>query len=260
MKLTTLNAGILALLLGSASLAQGHSLIVDLDPGTPGFQTSLSVLPGTVVTADIHLVDDGVTPISGYGLATNFNDVPGTVGILAPTFDGGAAAAVLVPTDLATGFPIAPGGVLGPVGTPPFGIGPGGPFTGTDFGAGLYDLAGLAWVGMPGLGGTIILETIVFSATGTPGSVTDIAPLGILTPGAPGGPALPPIAGPGGVEFYNAAVGGSYGAAPFLPGANPLFPAGTPAIMPGTVTITPEPGAAMLALLGMVSLFLRRRR
>lgn len=261
LKTRTLMSGLFAGLVGSASLANAHSIIVDMDPVTPGFQTAIAVPAGTVVMADIHLVDDGVTPISGYGLATNFNDTPGTLALMPPTVAGPGVLAVGGPLDLVAGVPTGVGVPLAPAGVLPFGFGPGGPFLGSDGGAGYYDAGGFAWPGMPGLGGTIILETVTFTAIGPVGTFSDVAPLGIIMPGAPGGGvAVPPILpGPGGVEFYDAGIG-SYGAVGFAPGANPLFPGGLPAMMPGTVGIIPEPSVSLLGALGFAGLLLRRKR
>lgn len=219
------------------------------------------VLPGTLVPVDIHLVDDGVTPITAYGGGTSFNDTPGVLGLMPPTVSGPVVGGILVPADLATAFPAAPVGTpLGPLGIPPFGAGPGGPSTGTDGGAGIYDLAGAAWIGMPGLGGTVVCETVTFTAMGPIGSVSDVAPLGILGPPGPPVGAVPPVFGPGGLEFYDATGLGAYGAVGFAPGANPAFPAGLPAVRPGTIGIIPEPGGALPDTCGFAFLLLRRWR
>lgn len=253
-------AGGLALaFLASALVAKGHSLLVDLDPITPGFQTAVAVTPGTIVTADIHLVSDGVTPLTGFALALNYNDTPGVLAPVTPTIAGPVAGAMAAPIDLGLGVATAPGAALAPLGVPVFGVGPGGPFTATDGGAGIYDFAG-APIPLPPLGGTIILESVMFAAVGPIGTMSDIAPLGVVVPGAPPGVAAPPVvaAGPG-FEFYDAGGLGSYAALPFAPGANPAFPGGLPAVGPGTVAIIPEPGSLLLSL-GGLGLLLRRRR
>ena len=122
-------------------------------------------------------------------------------------------------------------------------------------------MGGVVWPGLPGLGGTILLQTVTFVAVGPIGSSSDIAPIGFLLPGlGGGGVAAPPyLLGPGGIEFYDAGLG-TYPAAGFLAGVNPLFPGGTPAMMPGTVTIVPEPSALLLGGLGFAGLFSRRKR
>jgi hypothetical protein len=274
MKPNTVVAGLVVGLLGTATGVHGHSLIVDVDVVTPGIQTTISVLPGTVVPVDIHLVDDGTfAPMTGYGIATNYNDTPGALGIFAPTVAGPLAGGVAAPFDLVAGVPTGPGLVLIPAGLPAFGFGPGGPFTATNGGTGYFD--GLPPFGpnppfpLPGfIGGTVVLESITFVALGLPGMSSDIAPLGILAPGPPLG-AAPAIGGPFGLEFYDNSAGapGGLGGYPAIPvgafGPNPSFPLGSlglPPVTPGTITIIPEPSGLLIGLLSLGSLLLRRRR
>ena len=256
--------------------AAGHALIVDVDIATPGIQSSISVLPGTPVAVDIYVVDDGTgTLMTGYGIATNFNDTPGVLAISTPTVAGPLAGTIPTPFDLAAGVPTGPGAFLAPIGLAPFGFGPGGAFTASNGGTGYYD-ATAAPTGptipfaLPGfLGGTALLETIGFTAVGPIGSASDIAPLGILVGGPPPG-ALPPIFGPGGVEFYDDSAGapgglGGYLAAPTGPiPPGPAFPAGVPGglgpVTPGTIFIIPEPRTFLFGVLTTMFVLLRRRR
>jgi hypothetical protein len=264
----------LATILGSSGSATGHALIVDVDTVTPGIQSSLSVMPGAMFTVDIHLVDDGSgTAMTGYGFAINFNDTPGVLGIASPTVAGPFAGTLITPADLITGPPVAPGVPLSPAGVPPFGIGPGGAFTASNGGTGYFESLGAPLgpnppFALPGATGmTVLLQSLTFMALGTPGTSSDIAPLGILAAGPPPG-SLPPIAGPGGVEFYDNSGGapgglGGYGAIPVGPfGPNPSFPLGSPglaAITPGTVSIIPEPHPLWLAALTGLVLLARKR-
>lgn len=271
----TVTCALLGLLLCQPSL-RGFALAVDVDTVTPGIQSTMSVLPGATFAVDIHLVDDGTgTPLTGIGTAINFNDTPGTLFISAPTVAGPASAGVLTPVDLVSGLPVGIGAPLTPAGLPAFGTGPGGPFTGTDSGTGYYDgttppFGPAIPFFLPGtLGSSVILQTISFTAIGSPGAASDIAPLGILAPSPATGNA-PPIGGPFGLEFYDNSAGapgglGTYPAAPIGPiPPGPAYPAGAPgglfAVNPGTILFVPEPRFPLLLLTAMVLLALPRIR
>ena len=51
--------------------ADGHTLAVDMDLGTPGIQSSAVAAPGTIFSVGIVLVDDGASGSTGVGLSLN---------------------------------------------------------------------------------------------------------------------------------------------------------------------------------------------
>ena len=247
-------AAVTVLLLGClARRAEAHAVVVDMDTTTPGIQTAFTATVGTVVPVDIYIVSDGATPVNAYGFDVEFNDFPGIVTLASATvFDpsGVGLGAAPTPVDYTSGAPIVPGVALTPAGIPPFGIGPGGPFAGNDTGAGMYDISGAGLffgLAMPAAGTPVLAETVSFTAA-TVGT-TDIAPLGIITPGMGAGPFPPPPPVPGGFEFYDGFVTvASFPAA----AAGTGFPAG---INPGTLTVIPipEPVVSMLLVLGLAA-------
>ncbi len=241
--------------------AQTPSYVADVDPVTPGIQTTyMTTVAAGAFTVDIYMFSPGppaVAPPVDFDyvvLSTEFNDAGAVLGFVpGSTFSppaigpcpgpscsiiSGAAA----PIDLGSAAPIGPGSPLLPLGFVPGALGFGGPFIGTNGGVGIVDTGGLFFgggIGLPVAGTPIFLYTqsLLPLAVGT----SDVAPIGafgclpVLMPFC--GPGQP-LAGPVGIWPDVAEIGfvgttSTYAATP-VPAAGPLFPG---AINPGVVMV-----------------------
>lgn len=235
-------AGVL-LLAGAPAQPLRADLILDVDPFTPGIQTSLSVLSGASITVVTYFDPTVSGPLAFNGFAIDLNwtgtgsatatpTTPAVAGSIAPI------APVAVDVVSAAG-PISPGMPMTSAGLPPFGA----PFS--IGGVGLVDVSSSFF----GAGGPLVapvdLYGVTFTIVGAPGETVTFSPSGALVPG----------------------VGATAGAGPFVPGGAPyqLAP-GSPGptiadvMFSGVVTIVPEPGAVAYALIGLVLLGCRRLR
>ncbi len=238
---------VMALLLMTTSTRA--QIVIDADPTTPppALEATMSYAMGAVFTVDVYLVIPGapLPPVNAYGIAMEFNDVAGILALggatVADPIPSGLLAAPpmivppVVPTDLmpppAGGPFIAPGAPLVSPGFVPAALGPMGPFTASDGGAGIFEAAPLPF-GFPAPG-MILLQTVPFTATAL--GMSDIAPIGLFTGGPACGPPFP-VAGtppPAAVlppvliwpcvcELYDAATGVTI----------------CPGIVPATITVT----------------------
>ena len=257
-----------ASLMLSTSTSRALSIVVDVDPVTPGIQGAYAVPLGSpAFPVDVYVIGDGATVMSSWAYALEFNDTPGVLGLAGPTtFDPtglGAAGAMVAPTGLlpvAGGPPLVPGAALPVLASPLSGaVGPGGPFTATDAGSGAFDAAGTMFGGAPAPAGVpVLLTSTLFVPTAL--GVSDVAAIGMFLPGPfpPGTPefAALAVAAVGAPEVYDAPTG----VATFT-GASPA-PFG---MIPGAITvvapIVPEPSTALplMALVAVMS-FLRRKK
>jgi hypothetical protein len=192
-----------ALFLSNAPAALALPIIsVDLDPATPGIQSTLSVDVGTSFTIDLVVTGDGV-PFDLAIFETVFNSAGAVLGLAggtgSPTAGGLAALGfgagdAYAPNLLAPGAPMATGPIFAPaagfsgqsggIGMLLFG---GSPFVG-DFSvysltfdalvAGSSDIAPSAGAGLPAEGGLGFFGTpVAFAAAGATVTVDDIGPV-----------------------------------------------------------------------------------
>ena len=145
--MAVLGAVLALLVLGAATLTGGPVravplfTAVDLDPLTPGIQSSLTVAPGTTFTVDVVLDDLGLGAATSFDLVlldALFNDAGLVLGLTpATTPIAGALAALPGTADAASAVPIlvAPGSPLA-VG-PSLALAP--PFTSSLGGVGLFN-------------------------------------------------------------------------------------------------------------------------
>ena len=211
----------LGLLLGSTLAAAAPVIAVDMDPITPGIDSTLTVLPGDVFTVDVVIFDDGTGPTTTFDtviLEVFFNDA-GTVLGLGPTgpLGGTLASNSLFTLDVFGGGFSATGASLG--------VGPSGaPFLSFADGSGAIGLADFLTFTVGTTPTTIFSLDFTALAVGTSG---------ILAAGTP----------PGSPEL---ALSGS-----------PIFAT----LQSGTVEVVPEPGTVALlgsGLAGMLAWGWRR--
>lgn len=218
-------------------------LLVDVDPFTPGIQTSLSVLSGASVTVVTYFSPVLSGPLAFNGFAIDLNW--GAVGSATATPTTPAIAGSIAPfapgrMDIAsTATPIMPGMPLASAGAPPSGA----PFS--IGGAGLVDLTSSVF-GMGGpIGAPVDFFGVTFTISGAPGEFVTFTPSGLLVPG----------------------LGATPGSGPFVPGGAPYqvgFTSPTPTI-PDTafssiITIIPEPSAVAYGVIGLALLACRLPR
>lgn len=209
-------------------------IVIDLDPVTPGIQTSLSVLPGASVTAITYFDPtlSGPLPINGFGIDLNWTttgaasatpSTPPLAGSIAP-FGPGVADLV------SAASPIFPGMPLSSAGVPPLGA------PASIGGVGLVDLTATFFGAGGPLGAAVDLFGVTFTIAGSPGDTVTFMPSGILVP----------------------SFGATAGSGPFVPGGA-HFQAGVASPSPTTadstfisvVTIIPEPGVVLYTWLGL---------
>jgi len=257
-------------LLANIVPASATALVVDVN-SAPGIQTSISVPPGTTVTADLYLISDGITTMDTYGVAMEYNDTPGVLAPI-PTIPTATAAPnppQLPPpgasifsagteplVDLSSSTTLHPGTLLASFFFPPQNSGRSGHFTASDGGSGMFNpnwspnnFFGSSFI--PEAGAMIFLQRLRFTAA-APGT-TEIFPAGIMDP--IGGAIFPPdaVLDPWGLPFYDSWFG-------IATPATSVPSSGFPdPITPGTVTVVPEPSTLFAALMTTV-LFWRRRR
>ncbi len=124
--LSILTAGLLSVTLSGTSAWAMPIISVDMDPGTPGIQSSLTVAPTTAFTVDIVYTGDGVSTFDATIMDIGFNDA-GPVLTPGPGLSPGAPTAGAMAGTVPAGFafdaalfaPVAPGSPLTPLGTPP---------------------------------------------------------------------------------------------------------------------------------------------
>lgn len=227
-----------SVVIGSLALRLAPSvradIVIDLDPMTPGIQTTLSVLPGASVTAITYFDPtlSGPLPINGFGIDLNWTatgaatatpSTPPMAGSIAP-FGPGVADLVTATSPIFPGMPLASAGV------PPF-SGPA-----SIGGVGLVDLTATFFGAGGPIGTAVDLFGVTFTIAGAPGDTVTFIPSGILVP----------------------ALGATAGVGPFVPGgAHYQAGVGSPspttadAAFSSVVTIIPEPGVALYTWLGL---------
>ncbi len=144
-----------SLLLGGVPTASAIPVIsIDLDPVTPGIQSTLSVPAGASFMIDVVFTGDGVTMFDTFAFDTVFNDLGAVLGLTggtgSPTAGSIAATAPIAALDVFSGGGVVPGSALTPSGVPfpipaPFTAGSDGlgmlsiivPFGGVPIGAGV---------------------------------------------------------------------------------------------------------------------------
>lgn len=229
-------AGICLLAGASARPAHGD-LIIDVDPFTPGIQTSLSVLSGASITVVTYFDPTVSGPLAFNGFAIDLNWTgtgSATATPTTPAMAGTIAPAVPIVADIVSATaPISPGMPLTSAGVPPSGA----PFS--IGGVGLVDMSGTFF----GTGGPLVaavdLYGVTFTIAGAPGETVTFSSTGLLVP----------------------ALGATAGAGPFVPGGAPYqLATGSPSptlpdlAFAGVITIVPEPHAAAYALIGLALL------
>ena len=73
------------ILFGGATTASAIAvpiISIDLDPGTAGIQSTLTVAPGSSFTIDMVLTGDGVTLFDTFAFAADFNDLGPILGLV----------------------------------------------------------------------------------------------------------------------------------------------------------------------------------
>lgn len=231
-------AAALILFGGSTTASAVPVVSIDLDPGTAGIQSSLSVVSGASFTIDMVLTGDGVFAFDSFAFAADFNNLGAVLGLSggtgSPAAGGITGLAPILAADLFSGAPVGPGTPLTPSGVP-FPLTPG--FTASSDGVGIVSL-GLPFGPLPIPAGVTI---DLFSLT--------------LVAMAPGASDVIPNAGglPGGLLLGGLALGGA--PVPFA------TTGGTVTVMPSVGAI-PLPAAVWLfatALVGLLG-FSRRRK
>lgn len=199
---------------------------VDLDPGTAGIQSALTVDPGDTFTVDVVYTGDGAATFDAFAFDVVFNDMgAGVLGLVggtgSPTAGSIAATAPIAALDAFGGVfvGIGIGDALTPSGVP-FPIAA--PFTAGSDGLGMFSIA------LPFGGGVPIGA----------GVDVDLFTLGLVAL-APGMSSVAP----------------SLGVKPIPPPLGGLFIAGAPVghtLASGSVTVTaPIPAPTTIALLGI---------
>ncbi|OUR77347.1 hypothetical protein A9Q83_11670 [Alphaproteobacteria bacterium 46_93_T64] len=154
------------LLFGGATNASAIPVIsVDLDPTTPGIQTTLNVIAGSSFTFDMVLTGDGSSLFDLFAFAADFNSSGAVLGLpggmrVAGTIAGTAPVTAL---DISTAATTVPGSLLG---TLPFPVTPG--FTTSSGGVGIISLT-TPFAGPIPAGTTIDLFSLTLNAL-TPGT------------------------------------------------------------------------------------------
>ena len=221
----------LLLLVGVTPALAVPVISIDLDPGTGGIQTALTVDPGDSFTIDVVVTGDGVTAFDLAAFDVAFNDLGAVLGLGGgtgmPTAGALAGTApgfipLTVPGEALDlpggGIPVAPGGPLVPDFFP---LAPG-------FAGGFGGVALLSPGPGPGFPDGGPFPTIGAGVDVTFFSLTFDA----LAPGT--STVLPSTGGGGGLEFFGGAVQFNVASA--------------------TVTVTPEPSTMLLLGSGLAGL------
>ena len=216
-------------------------LIVDVDPITPGIQSSLSVVSGSSVTVLTYYAPPGTGPLPFNAVGVDLNWTGLGLGAAAPTTPaligsfGGLGPFVV---DLISGAPILfPGTPLISAGLPPVGAFSVGGVGFSDTSASFFTVGGP--IPFP-----VDLFGVTFTVSGSVGDSVTFLPTGILVP----------------------SVGASPGSGPFVPGGDPFqfLPGGPTATLSdasigGTITIIPEPHVVLYVILGLGLICWRRQ-
>ena len=201
--------------------SSGLTLAIDLDPTTPGIQSTLTVGLGATFGADLVLVGDGVATLDELLVDVGYNDA----GLVLASGPGSVVALALSAT-----VPMAWDSTVPSVGPPlpappaplvPLGLTPVGPFTASEGGFGYYTTPG----SFPVVGSGVTITVAGFSLTAVGIGTSAVAPI--------------PTGG---------------GAALFLSGS-PV----PSTFLAGAVTVIPEPTTCALTLFGMAALCAGRR-
>lgn len=223
------------LMLGDPARAD---IVIDLDPITPGIQTTLSVSSGSSVTLITYYDPtlSGPIPFNAFGIDLNWTGV-GTATATPTTAPLAGSLTLVGPIvfDFVSGAgPLPPGTPLVSAGMPPgagaFSIG----------GVGLVDISGSFFTFGGPIPGPVDLFGITFTVSGAVGETLTFTPSGIVLPTVGGTPGIGPFI-PGG-DHYQIAPGSP------TPTISDAF------IASSVITIIPEPSVLVYMVLGLLAL------
>lgn len=118
-KLWAASLAMALLLLVSIPSASAALLVsIDMDPTTPGIQSTLTVVEGTNFDVDVVLTSDG-SPFDTAILQIDFNDAGSTLGLVGGPTAGSIVATSPLVIDAFTGLPVLSGAPLSTLPAPP---------------------------------------------------------------------------------------------------------------------------------------------